>query len=205
MASTMLPNVRCCSPAIFGLRWAAPSALIDSPAAELGRYAASMNSSPFDTAFAQLIAPVLDRLGFKEIPEPPGWMIPSKLYLRDKTWFGAESDWRDGYIAVTIGRLFRIRDFLPRAIVRGPYHYEVSGQYTDSVAHHLRKLAAELPEAIDHIDERWPLTSALERERWCRSEEGEAGYARYLTALGPELTDWPLADPAVEAPPPNER
>jgi hypothetical protein len=164
-----------------------------------------MSSSLFDTAFAQLVAPVLDRLGFREIPQPPGWMIPSKLYLRDRTWFGADSDWRDGYIAVTIGRLFRIRDFLPRAIVRGPYHYEVSGQYLDSVAHHLRRVAAELPEAIDHIDELFPLTSALERERWCQSEEGEAAYRRYLAALGPELTDWPLADPAAEAAPLKER
>lgn len=164
-----------------------------------------MTSSPFETAFAQHLAPVLDRLGFREMPAPPGWIVPTRLYLRDKTWIGADSDWRDGDIAVTVGRLFRIRDFLPRAIVRGPYHYEVSGQYMDSVAPHLRKVAAELPEAIEHIDERWPLTSALERERWCRSEEGEAGYARYLAALGPELTDWPLADPAAEPAPPDDR
>jgi|SRR6185503_715682 len=164
-----------------------------------------MASSPFEAAFADHVAPVLDRLGFREIAEPPGWMIPSKLYLRDRIWFAAESDWRDGYLAFTIGRLFRIRDFLPRAIVRGPYHYEVSGQYQDSVDHHLRKVAAELPDTIEHLEENWPRTPELERERWRRSEKGEAGYERYLGALGAELTDWPLAiGPASQPVPPNE-
>ena len=152
-----------------------------------------MTSSSFDTTFGKHVAPVLDRLGFREVGAPPGWIVPSKLYLRNKTWFAAESDWRDGYLAFTLGRLFRFRDVLPRAIVRGPYRYEVSGQYQDAVALHLRKVAAELPDALQHVEENWSRTPELERERWRRSETGELDYERYVAALGAELTDWPLA------------
>src|SRR5437868_4228563 len=107
-----------------------------------------MTSSSFDTEFGKHLAPILERLGFREVRGPQGWIVPSKLYFRDNNWFAAESDWRDGYLAFTLGRLFRFRDVLPRAIVRGPYRYEVSGQYQDAVTRHLRKVATELPDAL---------------------------------------------------------
>ena len=150
----------------------------------------------FDPVFERTVAPKLDHIGFRMIPEPKGWIIPSKLYERDNVWFGADWDWRDCYLAVTVGRLFRIRDFLPRAIVRGPYHHEATAQREDIdrfLATHLGRVARELPDAVAHAVERWPATPALEKERWERSTGGAAAYAKYLSYLGGELTlaNWP--------------
>jgi hypothetical protein len=130
------------------------------------------------------------------VTEPEGWMIPAKLYERENVWCSADWDWRDGYLAVAVGRLFRIRDFLPRAIVRGPYFHEatIKGQAPDGfLATHLTRVARELPDAVTQLDAQWPETPSLERERWNRSEKGAAGYARFLAALGDEITlaNWP--------------
>jgi hypothetical protein len=151
-----------------------------------------MGSPAFETAFTELLVPVLERLGFRQVPEPPGWMQPSKLYQQEGTWLGVELDERDGYVAITLGRLFRLRDVMPRAIVRGPFHYEVTGQYEQSaLARLLQRVGTELPDAAKNLEKRWPSTPALEHQRWVRSTKGEAGYARYLAALGPQLTVWP--------------
>jgi hypothetical protein len=118
-------------------------------------------------------------------------MSPSKLYECNNTWFGLEWDWQDNYVDAALGRLCRFRDVMPKVIVRGPYFYDAMGYGEDPdafLALHLAQVARDLPDAVKHFEERLPMTAALERERWHRAEDGEAAYARYLAALGPELT-----------------
>jgi hypothetical protein len=149
-----------------------------------------------ERAFGRFLAPELSRLGFRSVTPPKGWHAPSKLYERNNCWFALEWDWQDNYIRAALGRLYRFQDVMPSVIVRGPYVYEAMANREDPeafLAAHLPQVAQDLPDAVEHFDERLPTTSATERERWERSEGGEAAYQQYLAGLGGELTllEWP--------------
>ena len=118
-------------------------------------------------------------------------MTPSKLYERDNYWFALEWDARDIYLNAALGRLVRFRDVMPRVIVRGPYIYEATGTRGDAegfLTEHLARVAHDLPDSVAHYQESLPTMAAREREHWERSAAGEAGYERFLDALGAELT-----------------
>lgn len=126
----------------------------------------TMSATDFETTFARLVEPVLFGLGFREVRPPVGWMAPAKLYEFENKWFGASWDWRDQYLEVRLGRLFRFRDVGPRAIVRGHYHHDADctdESTEDFLTKHLMRVGQDVPMALEEFDER--LAAAHEAEQ----------------------------------------
>jgi len=146
----------------------------------------------FERTFTRLIAPQLATLGFRMVRPPKGWIAPNKLYERNNQWFGAEWDWQDNYLQVALGRLYRFQDVLPRVVVRGPYAYSAMGERETPdafLAVHLTRVARELQEAVEHLEERLPASLTEERARWEGSSgDGKSRYAEFLSRVGGELT-----------------
>lgn len=120
----------------------------------------------FERTFEQTVAPVLFGLGFREVRPPHDWIAPTKLFESENRWFGASWDPRELYLDVALGQLFRFRDVLPRAIVRGHYRHSASCTTENTegfLANHLMQIAQEIPAALERFEAR--VVEALETDR----------------------------------------
>jgi hypothetical protein len=150
-----------------------------------------MMDEEFVAAVAGIILPVLEPHGFQRIKEPDGWITPGVLFESQNRWFGASWDWRDKYLEACLGRLFLFRDVLPRVIVRGPLSVaETSTGENDAdfVRTVLGRVAARLPEVLEHFDEVYPPSIGL-TELTASPDKGVRKAAREFSRfLGSEVT-----------------
>ena len=155
-----------------------------------------MSTFAFETAFERLVDPQLRVFGFRQIAPPDGWIAPARLYERTNTWFATSWDWRDLYLDVALGRLFRFRDVLPRAIVRGPYRRSVTCPRDDVdrfLAAELEHVVQELPQQLEHLEERLPQALIADRTAPLgATKQDRQVVAEYAARLGRQLSleDW---------------
>ncbi len=79
-----------------------------------------MASSQFDTSFESILSPTLSDLGFARI-RLKDCMHPEYLFRKSTMWFGLSWDYRDFYLAVSLGKLHWFSDVMPRVVVIGDY------------------------------------------------------------------------------------
>ena len=118
-----------------------------------------MSQADFERIFKRVLAQPLGTLGFREVVPPDGWIAPMKLFESNNRWFGASWDWRDRYLEVALGRLFRYGDVLPRVIVRGPYRRDTSGGNQDAeefLTKEFTVVSEEIPGILDRFEEQLP-------------------------------------------------
>jgi hypothetical protein len=135
---------------------------------------------------------VLATLGFREVQPPDGWIAPARLFECQDRWFGASWDWRDLYLEIALGRLFRFRDVLPRVIVRGPYCHNVDCKDQDVerfLTVQLTSVGQALPSALEQFDAQ--LSAALQADRIPpkdATKQGRRVFAEYAIRIGDPLT-----------------
>jgi hypothetical protein len=119
-----------------------------------------MSQAEFERTFKRVLGPPLRAHGFREVVPPEGWIAPMKLFELNDRWFGASWDWRDRYLEVALGRLFRYGDVLPRVIVRGPYRRDTLCGNQDAeefLTKQFADVSHELPGILERFDEQLPV------------------------------------------------
>jgi hypothetical protein len=151
-----------------------------------------MSQALFERTFKRLLTPPLRTLGFREVLPPDRWIAPMKLFESKNRWFGASWDWRDRYLDVALGRLFRYRDVLPRVIVRGPYRRDTLCGNQDAEEFLMKQftdISRELPGALEHFEEQLP--AALRADLIPREDataDERRVHAEHIVRIGDPLT-----------------